>query len=73
MNININDVFYSQYTHQSVLAGIPAICRVNTNCILVITSPCSWLEYWPKHVGVNIVNKIHHNVEEEHITMNINF
>jgi hypothetical protein len=24
MNVNINDVFYSQYTHQCVSAGIPA-------------------------------------------------
>jgi hypothetical protein len=54
MNVNINDLFYSQYTHQCVSAGIPAIFRVNTNCLLVIrTSPCRWLDYWPKQIGEN--------------------
>jgi hypothetical protein len=61
MHININDVFYSQNSHQPVLAGIVAIFRVNTNCILVIrTSPWRWLECWLKHVGYNIMNKIYH-------------
>jgi hypothetical protein len=61
MHININDVFYSQYSHQPVSAGIVAIFRVNTNCILVKrTSPWRLLEYWAKHVGYNIMNKIYY-------------
>ena len=62
--MNINDIFYSQYSHQPVSAGIAAIFRLNTNCVLVIrTSPWRWLEYWSKHVGYSIMNKIYRQCE----------
>jgi len=33
----------------------------NYNFVLVVLeiSPCGWLDYWPKHVGENIINESH--------------
>ena len=28
----------------------------------ISTSPLRWAEYWPKRMGENIVNKIHHGI-----------